>query len=98
MILREIDRVSIPTTGLVNEELVNFVTYPMFANDDSLYTISFFCNLISKITVREKSIFSSKKKYILNLGRKNLKKNKIKIGKVKPYFISRRKKKNYKGF
>jgi ribosomal protein S2 len=98
MILREIDRVSIPTTGLVNEELVNFVTYPMFANDNSLYTISFFCNLISKIAAREKSLFSSKKKYILNLGKKNLKKNKIKIGKLKPYLILRRKKKNYKGF
>jgi ribosomal protein S2 len=98
MILREIDRVLIPTTGLVNEKLVNSVTYPIFANDNSLYTISFFCNLISRIIVKEKSIFSAKKKYLSNLGRRKKKLKKYKIGKKKPYTMLRNKKKSYKGF
>jgi ribosomal protein S2 len=98
MILREIDRAFIPTTGLVNNELVNYVTYPIFGNESSLYMVSFFCNLISKITNREKSLFSAKKKYIINLGKRKSYAKKVQIGKNKHFFFSRGRKKSYKGF
>lgn len=100
MILRELENAYIPTTGIVNTNSINTVTYPVFGNDSSLQSVSFFCNLVSKIISNEKSLFSLKKKYQSELGRKkrNSKNNIIIVKHNSGYFISRRRKKNYKAF
>lgn len=100
MILRELENAYIPTTGIINTNSTHTVTYPVFGNDSSLHSVSFFCNLLSKIISSEKSLFSLKKKYQQQLGHKkrNSKSNLIIVKHNGGYFISRRKKKNYKAF
>ena len=53
MILKETNSMGIPAIGLVNSQYNHEVTYPIFANDFSVYTIHFFCHFLSNLILKE---------------------------------------------
>lgn len=69
MILRETNVLGIPVIGLVNSNCQNLVTYPIFANDQSLYSIHFFCHFLSSLITKE--IVKTKKK-LNNISKKTI--------------------------
>lgn len=55
MIVKEAQLTCIPIIGLVNShnKSATKVTYPIFGNDDNIYTLEFFCNLCSILILKE---------------------------------------------
>ena len=66
MILKETNSLGIPALGLVNSHCNVEVSYPIFANDFSLYSVHFFCHFLSSLILKEfikykKNIYISRK-------------------------------------
>jgi hypothetical protein len=57
MIVSEAHLCAIPTIGLVNSNnrIASKVSYPIFGNDNSLYTCEFFCNLCVHLILKEQA-------------------------------------------
>jgi Ribosomal protein S2 len=79
MIVDETNRVGIPVIGLVNSQCPLDIPYPIFANDQSIYSIHFFCHflaaLIAKEMVKTKHKLYTLPKNINNLIKKDKKKD-----------------------
>ena len=67
MILKETNFFGIPALGLVNSQCTLEISYPIFANDISFYSVHFFCHFLSSLILKEflknkHKIYTKKKK------------------------------------
>jgi ribosomal protein S2 len=69
MIIRETNVLGIPVIGLVNSNCQNLIAYPIFANDQSVYSIHFFCHFLSSLITKE--IVKTKHKF-KNVSKKTI--------------------------
>lgn len=69
IIIRETNVLGIPVLGLVNSDCQNSIAYPIFANDQSVYSIHFFCHFLGSLITKE--IVKTKHKF------KNVSKNTV---------------------
>ena len=69
MIIKETNVFGIPVLGLVSSNCQNEISYPIFANDLSIYSIHFFCHFLSVLITKE--IVKNKHKFYLTPKRKN---------------------------
>ena len=69
MIIKETNVFGIPVLGLVSSNCQNEISYPIFANDLSIYSIHFFCHFLSVLITKE--VVKNKHKFHLNPKREN---------------------------
>lgn len=68
-IIKETNLLGIPVIGLVNSHCQNLIAYPIFANDQSLQSIHFFCHFLSSLITKE--IVKTKHKF-QNVSKKTI--------------------------
>ena len=64
MILKEAQKVGLPIIGLVNSHCHTEIDYPIFAQDQTLQSIHFFCHFLAVLIAKE-SFFLEHKRYTL---------------------------------
>jgi len=64
MILSEINKIGIPVIGLVNSHCTFEIDYPIFAQDQTISSVYFFCNFLSTLVAKEMA-YSQHKHYVL---------------------------------
>ena len=64
MILKEARKVGLPVIGLVNSNCLLEIDYPIFAQDETLQSIHFFCHFLAVLIAKE-SVFLQHKRYTL---------------------------------
>jgi len=64
MILSEVKKIGIPVIGLVNSHCPFEIDYPIFAQDQTLSSVYFFCNFFATLIAKE-MVYSQHKYYIL---------------------------------
>ena len=69
MIIKETNVFGIPVLGLVSSNCQNEISYPVFANDLSIYSIHFFCHFLSVLITKE--VVKNKHKFYLTPKREN---------------------------
>jgi len=76
MILKEAKKVGLPIMGLVNSNCSVEIDYPIFAQDEILQNIHFFCHFLA-VSIAKETIFCQHKRYTLQkiLHKKNQKKS-----------------------
>ena len=64
MILKEARKVGLPVMGLVNSNCFLEIDYPIFAQDQTLESIHFFCHFLAVLIAKE-TVFLQHKRYTL---------------------------------
>jgi len=64
MILKEARKVGLPVIGLVNSNCLFEIDYPVFAQDQTLQSIHFFCHFLAVLIAKE-TVFLQHKRYTL---------------------------------
>ncbi len=64
MILKEAQTVGLPIMGLVNSNCHFEIDYPIFAQDDTLPNIHFFCHFLATLIAKE-TVSRQHKRYTL---------------------------------
>jgi hypothetical protein len=64
MILKEARTVGLPVIGLVNSNCLVEIDYPIFAQDQTLQSVHFFCHFLA-ILIAKETVFVQHKRYTL---------------------------------
>jgi ribosomal protein S2 len=64
MILSEIVKIGIPVMGLVNSHCTLEIDYPVFAQDQTISSVYFFCHFLATLIAKE-MVYSQHKHYTL---------------------------------
>jgi len=64
MILKEARKIGLPIIGLINSHCTVEIDYPIFAQDQTLQSIHFFCHFLATLIAKE-TIFFQHKRYTL---------------------------------
>lgn len=73
MILREAKKVGLPVMGLVNSSTSFEIDYPIFAQEQTLQSVHFFCHFLATLIAKE-MVYVQHKRYILQKKKRKLKK------------------------
>lgn len=80
MILKEAKKVGLPVMGLVNSSTSFQIDYPIFAQEQTLQSVHFFCHFLATLIAKE-MVYIQHKRYILQKKKRKLKpRNLLKSG------------------
>lgn len=85
MILKEAQKVGLPIMGLINSKCQFEIEYPIFAQDQTLQSIHFFCHFLAILIAKETNHIQHKR-YTLQKALSNAKKKKVLTDKEKVMF------------
>jgi ribosomal protein S2 len=84
MILKEAKKVGLPVMGLVNSSTPFQIDYPIFAQEQTIQSVHFFCHFLATLIAKE-MVYIQHKRYILQKKKRKLKhKNGLKNKSLEP--------------